>query len=275
MPKAYSLVRDQPWYRRDAFANGLRAAGFDVIQGRVDRARPGDLLLIWNRYGGNAGLAERFERDGGRVLVAENGYLGYGGVAPKFAVHPAGPKPTDFYCVGLGWHNDDRCWTVGGPERWARLGLNIKSWRVEGDHVLILPNRSFGVPGRIMPPDWARRTAERLQKATRRPVRVRAHPGNDAPSVPLANDLRGAWAAVVWSSSAGVHSLLAGIPTYCEGPFWSMKSAAASGPIDVPETPDRLPAFERLAWGQWECQEIETGAPFAHLLSATGKGTKL
>lgn len=260
------MIRDAPWYRKAVFDAGLLAAGYEVTPG-APRGRPGDVLVIWNRYGGGHDVACRFEREGGVVLVAENGYLNPGGGTPKFDVHTKdGPTPDDHYAIGLGYHNDAGCWPAGGPERWDALRCEVRPWRSDGAHVLVLPNRSFGIPGRMMPADWPDRTAEKLRRATRREVRVRAHPGNDRPARALSVDLEGAWAAVVWSSSAGVHALLAGVPTFCEAPAWSMKDAASYGPIDDPTLPDRLPAFRRLAWGQWRVREIEAGAPFRALL---------
>ncbi len=269
--RAFSFIRPAPWYRAQAFHAGLRRAGFEVFEGKVERPNPGDVLLIWNRYAHTHDIATRFEREGGTVLVAENGYLGIGGTSPKFDVHPGGPKPEHFYALAVGGHNGQGRWPDGGPERWERLGIELRPWRASGDHVLVLPNRSFGIPGRSMPDRWAEKAAERLRKQTRRPVVIRAHPGNNAPPRPLEADLAGAWAAVVWSSNAGLHALVAGVPVFCEAPFWVGKAAAARGTVESPETPDRLPMFRRMAWAQWRVEEIETGEPFARLLAATGQ----
>jgi hypothetical protein len=267
---AYSLVRAAPWYRAQAFSEGLKKAGFEVAQG-TPQGRPGDLLLIWNRYANWHDQAVRFEREGGKVVVAENGYLGQGGTAPKFDVHPGGPKPHHYYALGLGFHNDDSRVPAGGPERWAELGVELKPWRTSGGHVLVAANRSFGVPGRCMPPDWPQRAVERLRRATKREVRLRVHPGNNAPQRPLSEDLKGCWAVVVWTSSAGVHALAAGIPVFCEAPHWICKSAASSGSIDEPTLPERIPALQRMAHGQWQIQEIESGVPFLQLLQTMTK----
>jgi hypothetical protein len=70
----------------------------------------------------------------------------------------------------------------------------------------------------------------------------------------------------VWSSSAALHSLAAGIPTFIEAPYQIVKSAGASGSPDEPVMPERLPAFERMAFGQWRIEEIESGEPFRRLL---------
>jgi hypothetical protein len=265
--KAYSLIRSQPYYRKQAFEEGLRKAGFEVVADRPQSGKPGEVLVIWNRYGDLHSLAERFESGGGRVLVAENGYLGRGGSVPKFDVHPGGPKPGHYYSLSWGWHNGRGQWPSGGHERFEALEVDIKPWRTDGDHILVCANRSFGVGKQVMPADWAKTASERLRRETKRPVVVRDHPGNNAPQRTLKADLRGAWAVMVWSSSVAVHALLEGIPTYIQAPFQVVKGAGASGPVDAPSVPDRRPHFERLAWSQWTVEEIQSGEPFAALLS--------
>lgn len=260
--KAYCLIRDQPWYRRSAFANGLRACGYDVATRAPDRTAPGDVLVIWNRYAGNHELASRVEHEGATVLVAENGYIDAGGASPKFQVHPAGPKPEHFYALSRGYHNDSTRLPAGDPARWASFGIELKPWRTGGEYILVCPNRSFGVPSRMMPPDWGEATAKRLRKAQPLPVRIRVHPGNNAPARPLSADLAGAAEVHIWSSSCGAHSLAEGIPTYCAAPYWILKGAMQ----------DRLAAFERLAMGQWRLSEIESGEAFRALLPEHREG---
>lgn len=266
--RAYNCLRAAPWYRRQAFDEGLKRAGYEVFPGPPTSSARGDLLLVWNRYGNSHEQASRFERGGGTVLVCENGYLNGDGGSPKFAVHPRGPKPTDYYAIGMGFHNDAGRVPAGGPERWTALGVSLKPWRQDGGHILVCANRSFGVAERVMPQDWAVRTAERLKKITKRPVRVRLHPGNDAPRTPLQRDLEGAWAMVIWSSSSGVHALVEGIPVFCLAPYWIAKGATCAdlGLVDTPPLPDRLPALQRMAWGQWQLQEVEAGMAFRLLL---------
>ena len=270
--RAFCLIREKPCYRREAFTGGLKAAGHEVQLRQPDRFDRDTLFVTWNRYQAMHEIALRVEKGGGRVLVAENGYLGQGGGTPKFQVHPGGPQPGHYYAIAESWHNGGGRWPEGGPERFARLHVELKPWRSDGEHILICPNRSFGVGDRVMHPDWAERRAEKLKKATNRPVRIRLHPGNDEPKRPLAEDLRCAWAVVIWSSSCGVHALADGIPVFCEAPHWILKGAAATGTIDAPVMPERAPHFERLAWAQWTCAEISTGEPFRHLLRRPGQG---
>lgn len=265
--RAFSAIRKAPFYRHDAFLKGLAAAGHEVHDAQPDRFDDETLFVCWNRYGGNHDLACRVEAGGGRVIVAENGYINGDGSPPKFSVHPGGPKPADYYAIGLGYHNDAERVRAGGRERFDRLGLMLTPWRTCGDHILVAANRAFGAPGRAMATDWADRTAARLGKETKRRIVIRRHPGNDVPKRPVSADLDNAWAVVVWSSSVAVHALAAGIPTFIEAPFHIVKGASATGSIEAPTTPGRRPWFERMAWGQWRVDEIEQGVPFRHLFT--------
>lgn len=273
MRKAYCLIRSQPVYRRETFMAGLRAAGCDARSGGPHGIERGDVVVMWNRYNENHELACRVERAGGIVLVAENGYVGPGGVSPHDM------EVREIYALAIGGNNGQGVWPVGGAERWDALGVELKPWRSEGGHILVCPNRSFGRPGYIMPVRWAEDVRKRLEAVTQREVRVRAHPGNAAPKRPLAEDLENAWACVIWSSSAGVHALIAGVPVICEAPAWICSAAAAEmhevfenyrgARPDVARPPSdvrRADALRRLAWAQWHVAELAEGEPFRRLL---------
>lgn len=277
--RAYCAIRPQPHYRREAFHAGLKAAGYDVRTGVP--GNPGDcqVLVIWNRYDINHQLALMVEKAGGVVLVAENGYLNAGGGTPKFDVHE-GVESGHYYALAKGGHNGSGTWPdrAGGHwiaetetygARWRALGIELKAWRTAGKHILVCPNRSFGRPDLIMPPNWAADVERRLKSATKREVRVRPHPGNDRPARPLEADLEGAHAVVIWSSSAGVHALVHGIQVVCEGPAFILKGACARSvrDIDLLCLGEREPHFERLAWAQWTVDEIASGEPFRRLLA--------
>lgn len=262
--RAFCAIRNQPVYRREAFARGLAACSYEVVftdqhPGAPTPTSSDDALVIWNRYGTWHDLAVAFERKGCAVVVAENAYL---------ANDRADRKR---YALARDGHNGSGWWPLGGPERWQALGLEIRPWRAAGaGHVLVCPNRSFGRPGFVMPNDWAAQTAAKLRRFTDREVRVRPHPGNDPPKKPFAADLEGAHAVVIWSSSVGCEALLAGVPVFATAPWWICKSATKENLAEI-ETPrcywwERKRAFERLAWAQWHVDEIETGEPFQHLL---------
>lgn len=269
--RAFSLIREQPHYRRDAFIMGLRACGYEVHDGAPsEKVRPGDVLVAWNRYWHVEQICDRFEAEGGTVLVAENGYVK--------GRHDGG----DYYALAIHGHNGSGTVRVGGPERWGALGIELKPWRTEGKHILVAPNRSFGMRGFIMPERWGENTVDALRKVTQREVRLRQHPGNNKPAVPLEHDLANAHCVVIWSSSVGVKALIAGIPVVCCAPWWICKKAALpldayGAAIDSPiafqcdDSMDmiRQYAMEDLAWSQFNCAEIASGYAFNCLLGGT------
>lgn len=272
MNLAYVLVRDAPWYRKEAFMLGLKAAGYNVQNAQPsDGPKKGDVLVIWNRYGYNHELATRFGRAGGLVLVAENGYLGAGGSAPKFDVHPKGPKPGDYYALSAHGHNGSGKWPTGDGSRWAALGIELAPWqRNEAGHILVCGQRGIGSPTMASPTDWHSKAAAAIAKKTKRPIRIRLHPGNDAPKKPLDDDLAGAYACVVWSSGSGIKALVKGIPVWYDAPNWICAGGAMmlrNADFDRPLQDDaaRLAALERMAWAQWTVAELGTGDPFRRL----------
>ena len=263
MATAYVLIRAEPHYRRDAFASGLRAVGYEVRHGTPSMLYPSDLVLGWNRYGTTHDICTRAENAGATTLIAENGYLNPGGSSPH------SDSERQIYSLAIGAHNDDAAIAEASPERWAALGIELRPWRTDGAHVLICPNRSFGTPGRIMPSDWVEVTVKALRRLTDRPIRIRPHPGNSPAKKPLSADLAGAHCVIQWHSSAGVHALIAGIPVLCMAPAWICKSVAGAdlSQIEAPPMPDRLPAMQRLANGQFSVGELSSGEAFRRVLA--------
>ncbi len=259
MKRAYFVIREQPHYRHEAFITGLKAAGYHVDKRLPSTPpAPGDVMVIWNRYSCNELTADKWEEQGGTVLVAENGYCG------------RDARGHQLYAIAIHGHNGSGQWSVGSPERWLSLAVELKSWRADGKHILVCPNRHFGMKDLAMPVDWESSILRSLREHTKRPIRVRPHPENSAPARPLSEDLAGAWAVVIWASSAGVHSLIAGVPVIATSRWWICKEAASSlSDIEAGNLPDRRPVFERLAWAQWTVEEIADGYPFRHLLSDT------
>lgn len=262
MSRAWNLTRKDHFYRHEMFSDGLRAVGYEIQNTQPRDFRPGDLVLSWNRYGENLKIATACELAGGRVIVAENGYVGIGGESPHHM------ENRDPYALSMSWHNDSRQIYSGDASRWDALKVTVQPWQQnENGHILICPNRPFGAPGRVMPFDWATEAAARYRKLTGREIRIRNHPGNKRPDKPIADDLRGAYACVIWSSSIGVHSMIAGVPVFCEAPYWIAKEGTVRvNEIGIALPGDRLPALQKLAWGQWFQKEISSGAAFDWIL---------
>lgn len=256
MPKAVCYIRNEPHYRSEAFVSGLKSAGYTVSNN--SQVGPGDVVVTWNRYGTYEEIADRAERAGATVLVAENGYFG------KDA------NGLQRYAISIHGHNGSGTWHPGGPERWAALGATPKPWREAGDHILVCGQRGIGSRTMASPHEWHARAAKRLAAHTKRKIVIRKHPGSKPdPNAPtLESQLVNCWAVVVWSSASGIKALMSGIPVFYDAPHYICAGAASRdfSLIESPPMPDRLPALERMAWAQWSVDEIAAGLPFRHLL---------
>lgn len=257
--EAFCMIRSEPQYRREAFVRGLQNAGYQVRE-HFSQGAPNKVIVLWNRYGGNAEIADRFEKQGGTVVIAENGYM----ANDRFN--------RQRYAIALGAHNGQGVWWVDlNADRFSALGIEIQPWRTSGDYILVCPSRAFGRVGHIMPVNWTTLVVEQLRKYTKRPIKIRMHPGENKPGVALADDLKKAWALVTWYSSTGCDALIAGVPVFQCAPNWVGQSGSFKdlSQIENPplETIDRQRTLNEVAWAQWHIEEIASGAPFQYLLN--------
>jgi hypothetical protein len=257
MPVAHCLIRPLPHYRRDAFCAGLEKLGFKITSEFPGRnICPGDVLVVWNRHGVFDTLARKFEATGNPIIVAENGYVG------------DDESGRQLYSLARTHHNGAGAWHVGEADRWSSLGIETFPWRKTGDHILILPQRGIGPKGVAMPRDWVNETVASLMSRTKRPIKVRPHPGKHA-APPLDPDLTNAWCVVTWGSTAALKAIVAGIPVFYGLEKWIGAPAAKFGlnKLEDPFVGDRGPMLHRLGWAQWRVEEIATGEPFRCLLA--------
>lgn len=253
---AACLIRDQPHYRSEAFKRGLRACGYTFAHS-VRPSDRRDLLVIWNRYGSNEVAADLWEHRGGTVIVAENGYIG------------KDDEGRQLYALSVHGHNGSGWFPVGDEDRFGSLSIPLKPWRQAGDYVLVCGQRGIGSRSMASPHGWHDRAAMNVSAHTGRVAKIRQHPGRHAPAVALEDELKGAWACMVWSSGSGVKALVEGVPVIYDAPHWIAAGAAVRlKDADALCTDDgkRSEAMRRLAWGQWRVAEIESGEPFARML---------
>jgi hypothetical protein len=252
--RACNLVRRPAHFGTDVITKGLKASGYLLRDAPESRPLPDDVLVIWNRYGLGARYADTYEKAGAKVIVAENGYLGREWRTQRW------------FALALNRHNGAGTWRIGGPERWDGWNVELAPWRKDGDHILVLPVNPVGSPPVRQPDDWLPKTLELLKRATKRPVRVRKHPGDLPPKVSLERDLEGAWCAATWGSGAGIKAIARGIPVFHGCREWIGALAASTGnDFERPYSPDRLPMFRRLAWSIWSAPEVGSGEAFRWL----------
>jgi hypothetical protein len=267
--RAVCLIRTDLAYRRQAFMSGLEAAGCQILTDYQGAVTPRDILVIWNRYDSFADAAKVFERGGGAAIIAENGFAGHRYTEYAKPMTAAGDQ---LYALAIGYHNGAGKWPTGEPGGWRRHGIEPQPWRQGGDYILVLPQRGIGPNGVRMPDGWIDETVRRLEHLTTREIRLRAHPGNNPATVPLEDDLDGAWATVTWGSGAAIRGLIYGVPCFHTMPSWI--GAPAALPLEGADLEDPLRddtlrerMLDRLAWAQWSDREISSGEPFRRLLA--------
>lgn len=244
--RALCLIREGLHYRRDAYLEGLNHAGLKPVPALPD-PKPGDVLIIWNRYGRFHEAAKQFKRAGATVLVTENGWLGKAWNAGEW------------FTLCEDHHAGAGSWPVGGPERWDSFGAELQPWRTSGTETIILGQRGIGEPEIRSPNGWEISTQRRIGG------RIRLHLGKSNP--PLSPDLRKAQKVVTWASGAALKALVYGVPVWYDFPQWIGAGAASRiGEPLVCDDAKRLAMFRRLAWSMWTLDEIRSGIPFQRFM---------
>lgn len=255
MSIAVLCIRPEPFYRRSAFTDGLKRLGYTIIhrQNPDPRDRPksrDDLIVIWNKKRGHDEMmAHQWEKLGGTVIIAENGYL----------------QQTDktYYALATHGHNGSGWSPVGADDRFGKLGFAIKPPRDGGEYILVRDQRGIGSTLMASPMGWGQKMVEVLKRHAPFPVRLMAHPGDKGKLEKDLAAMAGARSVVIWSSAIGVRALVEGIPVQHFAPHWICETWAK----------DREAALQRMAHAQWHFDEIATGEPFARM-KAEGWGPR-
>lgn len=169
--------------------------------------------------------------------------------------------------------------------RWQQiskdLGISLKPYRTDGNHILICLQRNGGwsMQG-VSTLSWLDSTINQIRMYSRkRPIIVRAHPGDKkikqilkinhknvqlSTNESLVDDLRNAWATVVYNSSPSVASLIEGVPVFLTDPRPenSQTFGVANTDLSKLENPDMLDRqawIERLSMCHWKFEELRSG----------------
>ena len=194
---------------------------------------------------------------------------------------------------GTGNYCDD----VIDPSRWtklsANLGIELRDYRSNGNHILLCLQRNGGWSmGGYDVVDWTARTIKELRRHSSRDIIIRAHPGDKGAKgylspnnlikkigmlkgvrlsrdgSTLENDLKNCWAVVNHNSSPTVGAAIEGFPIFVTDPVRSQCAEIANldlSQIETPNLPDRQKWIERLAMFHWNFDEIENGECWAHM----------
>jgi len=170
------------------------------------------------------------------------------------------------------------------PSRWQKisqnLGLPLRPYRTSGNHILICLQRNGGWSMKgLSSIQWLDQTIHTIKQYSDRPIIVRAHPGDKktkgflklnyknvqlSTNEKLVDDLKNAWATVVYNSSPSVASIIMGVPAFLTDPEpkHSQSFEVANmdlSKIETPEQKDRQQWIEKISMCHWNFDELRSG----------------
>jgi hypothetical protein len=171
------------------------------------------------------------------------------------------------------------------PSRWQKisrnLNLTLKPWRTSGNHILICLQRNGGWSmGGLHVVSWLNTTIEKIRTINKKiPIIVRPHPGDKkskqylkithknvflSTNISIKDDLKNAWATVVYNSSPSVASIIEGVPSFLTDPSPKNSQTFEVANINLenlndPIMPDRQAWIEKLSMCHWNFHELKSG----------------
>ena len=272
----------------DNFLAGVRTVGDTAIAHQGMNAIPCDVALIQGFVHEHGKSAPHLQLRHNAVLLQKNNNRRSLIVDSNLFLY-ADPNNTKTY---LRYSFDGVFPTTGfyfdqdiDPTRWANisrdLNISLKPWRTQGDHILICLQRHGGWSmGGLSVQTWLDQTITQIRQHSRdRRIVVRTHPGDKkiksilkiygkgvqlSTNERLVDDLRGAWATVVYNSSPSIASIIEGIPAFVTDPNPQRSQSYKVANTDLsrlenPEMPDRQEWIERIAMCHWNFNELRSG----------------
>ncbi len=267
----YGALNSKPVF--DAFANSLNNNGHDVAYNDISA----DVNVIWSvlfngRMAGNKAVWEQQK--------------------PTIVLEVGGIKRGTTWKVGLNGINRDAYFGPSGnsSDRVRLLGLQVKPWKYDGEHILIAGQHDKSLQWKDMPAmaTWVHDTITFIRAQTDRPIIFRPHPRCPLPAIehdfkhvkrqePL--QIKGSyddfdmqfnniWATVSWSSNPAIHSIINGVPAFT-GPSSLAFDVAEQNlrNIENPLYGDRTQWLNDYAHTEYTIEEISKGIPLKNLTS--------
>jgi hypothetical protein len=267
----YGALNSKPVF--DAFANSLNNNGHDVAYNDLSA----DVNVIWSvlfngRMAGNKAVWEQQK--------------------PTIVLEVGGIKRGTTWKVGLNGINRDAYFGPSGnsSDRMRLLGLQVKPWKYDGEHILIAGQHDKSLQWKDMPAmaTWVHDTITFIRAQTDRPIIFRPHPRCPLPAIehdfkhvkrqePL--QIKGSyddfdmqfnniWATVSWSSNPAIHSIINGVPAFT-GPSSLAFDVAEQNlrNIENPLYGDRTQWLNDYAHTEYTIEEISKGIPLKNLTS--------
>ena len=257
-----------------AVKSGLIKLGHIVDENNINTDIPVIWSLLWHgRMAKNRFIWEKFRSTNKKVLVVEVGGI-IRNQTWKIGINGIN-RSADF---GPKENNDTRS---------KQLGLTLRPWRKQGDHILICLQHTQSEQWKDMPSleKYVIDIVSKLRQHTKRKIVIRSHPRCVLPVRPplenveyeipkqIANtyddfdlNFTNAWAVISHSSNPGIHAVLNGIPAYVGEHSLAYEVANTDlSTIESPEMPERQQWLNDYAYTEWTDTEIASGLPFSRL----------
>lgn len=281
----YGALNSRPVF--EAFAKSVIDAGHEVIYNEPYRVghhyNNYDVAVIWSvlwngRMEPNKQVWEQNRKNNRPVIVLEVG----------------GIKRGTTWKVGLNGINRNGYFSDSGnsSDRANIQNLVLKPWRTQGEYILVCGQHDKSLQWQGMPrmSTWFLNIYDEIRKHTDRPILFRPHPRCRLEHIEhglrrvvrqeprkrhgtyddFDMDFYNIHATISHSSNPGIHSIIAGVPS-----FVSTSSLAYPVANDIdflhnienPVMPDRHQWLNDYAHTEYTIQEIEKGLPLKHLTS--------
>ena len=275
--REYGALNSRPVF--DAFAHSVVSSGSTVCNSSDYDAA--DVHVIWSvlfhgRMARNRSVWDYCQRAGKPVIVLEVGGIKRG---PTWKVGLNGINRNAF--LGNEGNNDSRA---------QELGLAVDAWRKDGEFILIAGQHDRSLQWQNQPNTsaWFLQIYNQIRKHTDRPIIFRPHPRCRVPAIELGlrsvyrqdpQHIDGTyddfdisfdniWATVNYSSNPGIHSVIAGVPSFVSN--LSLAYPVANDidflhDIENPLIPNRTQWLNDYAWTEYTIEEIAQGIPLNQL----------
>jgi hypothetical protein len=170
-------------------------------------------------------------------------------------------------------------------DKWDKFsswhGIELKPWRRNGEHILVLAQRPNGFNMFTDQDQWLLNSIATIRQYSQRPIIVRMHPGDstqfkqikklqkrygDAISISEHKNIKDAlincWCSVGYASTPNVVSAIEGVPVYVEEPTksWAQDICFNNlSQIETPPMPDRGQWINKIANIHWSNEEVKSG----------------
>lgn len=253
---------------------GLESLGHQVTENDTKCDVPVIWSLLWHgRMIKNKLIWDQFRNQNKDVLVIEVG----------------GIKRNTTWKVGINGINRLADFGPKGNDdsRVNELGIQLRPWRMQGDHILICLQHDKSEQWKNMPTleNYVLETVQKIRQYTNRKIIVRSHPRCLLPAQLRLNNVfyetpkqientyddfdlnfNNAWAVVSWSSNPGIHAVMNGIPAFVGEQSLAYDVANHDfSTIELPIMPDRTQWLNDYANTEWTTEEIAQGIPFSRL----------